>query len=298
MRSSSCGTLRPPERDLIFLAAGTVTSCAMKQLWWSSFAVLVMACDGSNTRHLADAPDQSADAQPVDAPAGGSTGYAIVNVQGYTAPTSTTTLFPVFYDGSPYAPFVIDGPCVVFKPAAVTPSQVGAGDVTLTIGTQMLSIPAVANGRYGPVSTPSLLFTGGEAVHVHATGATAPVLDVTTTAPAAAVITQPATASTIQVDHTMPLTFTWTGGSGSLAVTMYDEIAALSMRCELPAAPGTGSIPVAALAHLPVGSTATLVLSTEGDGTSTPTGWTVDLAVLVEARYANGTLAEGSLQIN
>ena len=70
------------------------------------------------------------------------------------------------------------------------------------------------------------------------------------------------------------------------------------MRCELPAAPGTGSIPVAALAHLPVGSTATLVLSTEGDGTSTPTGWTVDLAVLVEARYANGTLAEGSLQIN
>jgi hypothetical protein len=194
---------------------------------------------------------------------------------------------------------VIEGPCEVTTHATGgTPMLVNAGDLTLTIGSQVLSAPAATNGQYTMPSTSSLLFAGGETVQLHATGATVPSFDASVTAPATSVITQPATQTTIQVDHTMPLSFAWTGGTGSVLLAMYDSTANVEMRCYLPAGPGSGSIPVNALAHFPVGTSATLVFANQISGTASPAGWAIDLWVFVDARFANGTSAQASLQIN
>ncbi len=168
------------------------------------------------------------------------------------------------------------GTCLVHQNCVIpsgpqTPPQVQP--VTLTSGPTTISItpqsPVFFDFKPNPL--PGLIAPGAS-VHAVAGGVTGsvPAFTLDTTMPAAAVITSPDYSKRVSVHRTAPFVAEWTGGNKFVDVRLIStEMAVVvgpnnqpggkqvgassSVECLFPASAGRGAIPMAALAHLPLG---------------------------------------------
>jgi hypothetical protein len=155
------------------------------------------------------------------------------------------------------------------------PVDESAGMITVTGGSQPVSLVPDATGKYTSANGGIDLFTGGEMITVTAAGATVPAFTATLVAPAPINLTAPAqpTSGPLLVDRTKDLVFTWmNGGVGTVMVSLAGTGGPASMSCTFPSAAGTGTIPQAALATLPpsskgpfgIGATSAQLIDTGG----------------------------------
>ncbi len=130
-----------------------------------------------------------------------------------------------------------------------------AGAATLTYGPQVVG-PYMFNG-YKSVTSSLQFFAGGDMLTATgAGGADLPAIPTqTVVAPSDITVTAPAcTGSTCpDVDRTVDLVATWTGGGAGKAFFTYESLSdrfAVIVSCNFDASAGTGTVPAALLAHL------------------------------------------------
>lgn len=134
-------------------------------------------------------------------------------------------------------------------------------------------------------------FGAGDTRTLTASGAAVPAFSATFVVPAAAVITSPPSISPVTVG-TEDLRVAWTGGSSFVDVVLQKTL--VQARCRLAAIDGEGTIPNSVLLqfHEP-GARFLIVTST--DVTSSVPDWTVTTTASIDATWADGTAATGTL---
>lgn len=153
----------------------------------------------------------------------------------YTAPPTTDA-------GAEDPPLTPTGPA---PNAAAIHVQVGGATFTAS--------PDPSTGRYaGSKFDPPL--SPGDAVKIHADGATTPPFDLSVVMPSPVNVTTPTPSSTIDVHA--PLAVAWTGTSAGTFRVVLATASPTTLVCLFDASAGKGQIPSEALAQMPAGSVA------------------------------------------
>jgi hypothetical protein len=259
----------------------------------------------------------SSDAQGSNGDAGGSSKEGIIVLSSWDYTLSSTQKVGMAasagfldYEGaalaSPACPKTTDGACAIEDcPASdaglpLPTSTASAGTLQITGGTMPVSL--VPSGTsYPPVQGTSRLWNGGESIHVTAAGAEVPAFDIGLTAPSYVTVTAPAwpaLGSNLTIDRTQPLTLSWSGGQdGTVEVQLRVSGARqVGVVCMFPAASGSGSIPVTALAKFPVATTgASLSVDCITDKNTTAGAWSVLVRADAKARTTAGDGVTGAV---
>lgn len=181
---------------------------------------------------------------------------------------------------------IVDGCRVQIFCVGDTPSaeSFSAGTITLMTTPQTV-VPA---GSWWVTANP---FKGGTAIEILGSGAEIPAFDLSVVAPMQATITSRFDMERVPAGE--PLVLTWSGNSlGHIIVNgFYGTDGPFNyVRCALDAAPGTGSISRAAMDAFGGG---VLRLSSEASLAANVEGWNLDVAVVLDAIWEDGTFAQG-----
>ena len=197
---------------------------------------------------------------------------------------------------------VTEGPCVV---TSCTPSDGGvaspaptAGVIDVAGGVEPVQLTPGGDGKYTAVQGTKSLFDGGEVLTYTAAGADVPAFQDTVKAPEQITVSLPAPVTPpakLVVSHSSDLKMAWTGG-GQSPVKVMIAVGSTSLGCTFDVASGAGSIPAAALAHLPAG-TGGFSLSTQTLKAIQAGAFTVDLSASMIGTYAQGGLSAGSVDV-
>jgi hypothetical protein len=208
-----------------------------------------------------------------------------------------------------------EGPCTVVTCPGAMPVDGGMADAGLPavapnagrIGVQVdmgasVSIMPGADGRYMPLMMDSLLWTmGGQDVLFVAVGADVRTFAHTLDAPSSLTISAPTFPMTgpIMIDRGSDLALAWSGSSAGMLVATASQTAAdgdtVTVRCEYAPTAGSGMIPAAALASLPVASDGSFALGVEASAIVVGTDpWVVNVTAATFALRPDGRPASGA----
>jgi hypothetical protein len=170
---------------------------------------------------------------------------------GYTLTTTTAGACKIHAYSAPAAPGIDDS----------------AGDIAFTQGAITLATATTAGAGYvvDGGSSASNLLPG--TYHVAATGGVVPAFATDVDAATKISISTPdlPDSGPLVVDRTKDLTLIWPAPlSGSLVFIFFGSDGLHDVRCEFPGASGSGTVPKAALATLPVGSGGATAFSRSG----------------------------------
>lgn len=192
----------------------------------------------------------------------------------------------------------IEGSCLVR--ICTTPDVIGtnpvpqsAGTITITGGKKPLTLIPDAMGNYSSTKDSLPLWDGGEMITVSGAGATVPAFTMTLTAPVAIDITEPLNqggGTPMALDRSKDFVLTWTnGGPGSFYLTMYDGMFNVTSKhmlaCYFPSAPGTGTVPKAALQALPAYAFGYMDFDVAGDQVVLSGGWEIGVSLQTPATW-------------
>jgi hypothetical protein len=140
-------------------------------------------------------------------------------------------------------------------------SYASAGDITLTGGTQSITVSPDATGAYTFKNVMTTLWSGGETLTMRASGAEIPAFSGDVIAPTSATITVPAPPAMGQplvIDRGLPFPISWNGAAGSTIFVQLGRAStttqSVSVQCAFDGAAGAASIPSAALQTVSAGT--------------------------------------------
>ena len=119
------------------------------------------------------------------------------------------------------------GPCTISSCGAFA-SFADAGTVTITGGTQPVTLTPGVDHQYAPLTVQNTLFADGADLSFAAAGGMVPAFDQSVTAPSRATITSPVEPPsqdpTLTIDRTQAFSIAWSGGgSGQVQVSLFDS---------------------------------------------------------------------------
>ncbi len=143
--------------------------------------------------------------------------------------------------------------------AASRIASASAGTITITGGKQAVTLTPDGKGAYAAFSDQATLWSGGETIDVSAAGADVPAFEGTLVAPAQVTVTAPAfdSALPLAIDRGHDLALAWSGGSGTVGVTLVgpsSDATTASLSCSFDATDRTGTVPAVLLQALPAGT--------------------------------------------
>jgi hypothetical protein len=169
--------------------------------------------------------------------------------------------------------------------------EVDAGSITVAGDLRTATLAWDGTGYMEDESETEGLFTAGSVVAIASAGsAVVPAFSADVVAPGQIEVTAPSFAVPMVVDRTEDMPFTWTGGTrGVYRVSINgttsaapDEIS--QVECVFAVGAGAGTVPSAALAHLPQTTAAAIITRVEAPPTSLSVGdWSVALGVYAPA---------------
>src|SRR5581483_903868 len=181
------------------------------------------------------------------------------------------------------------GPCTSI--ACATTAMHDSGTITIAGGASPQTLGYGAMG-YPNLNSAAALWPAGTHLTVSATGADVPAWNLSLVMPASVTITAPDLTGMPTAPRSSDLAFTWQGGSQSISVTLAQGKTVI--RCEFPAAGGSGSIPTAVLQQLATGKWS--VSANALDRSIQPAGlWTVNAVAANRALSSSGQLYYGTI---
>jgi len=164
-------------------------------------------------------------------------------------------------------------------------SQPNAGNVTVTVGGQVLTLAPDPMFDTVDASVAGALWTRpGVDVAVVATGAEVPAFTLHTPSPAGITVTAPSfpdgtKAMTIHTETDLPVS--WTGGGDSTFTIV---------TCTVPAKSGHAVVPASLLGMMPKGKEGSIDISVGTSSTSMSSGWAITLDASLEGKASGNTL--------
>jgi hypothetical protein len=185
-------------------------------------------------------------------------------------------------------------PCDVFECTTSTVdagalTYASAGDVSITGGTQSVTVSPGSNGSYTFKNTTTVLWNGGETLTMRASGGEVPAFSGTVRAPTTATITVPSAPPAGQslVINRASFGISWSGGSGSMVYLQLGRSSSstqsVMLQCVFDGSAGSASIPPAAMAYITPGSSGYLAAYTRNTTPVIAGSWAITLQALMFA---------------
>jgi hypothetical protein len=189
------------------------------------------------------------------------------------------------------------GACEVATCATAAPPAVSAGAITITGAAQPITLTPNADDTYTTFMATAPLFSGGESITFAVAGADVPAFSAAITTPAKATITSPAKPTPqspyLDINRTLDLTVTWTGGgSGKLQVALNNQAADKRLFCRFDASAHTGTISAAALATLDAGLGG-FGMASIGLGEHVAGDWGIEVSAYFNAVWPDNAIVSG-----
>ena len=205
-----------------------------------------------------------------------STKNATVTILAFSSPASaSTTAGAAFTVGnltaSPGCTLTNVGHCIASACTIQAPTDggtapyttVSGGTVTITGGPSPITLTesTMYAGYYPPFMATQAWFTGGESFTASSTGSVAPAFTLAFTTPHAPTMTPPPN-NMFALSRTSDFTVTWSGsGAGIFVVNLQSNVQSTApgtpfgnVNCTFPIGDGSGVVPAAAVAVIPVGT--------------------------------------------